>query len=74
MNDNEKVLRALACISTELYLQNEILVAKLEGFAPGYDFANDKIRNKLTTHFQSFFEGGGFSPGSIAKFTPRRSD
>ena len=72
MNDNEKILKALSLISTELYIQNEILIAKDEGFEPGYGYVDEEVKKKLANHFLSYFGGGGFFPGSVAKFTPRR--
>jgi hypothetical protein len=69
MNDNEKTLRALSLISTELYIQNEISIAKLEGYVPGYSYVDEEKKKKLADHFLSFFEGGGFFPGAVAKFT-----
>ncbi|GBU28253.1 hypothetical protein R84B8_01811 [Treponema sp. R8-4-B8] len=72
MTDNEKILKALACITTELYIQNEILVARNEEYEPGYGYVKEEVKKKLTDHFLSFFGGGGFCPGSVAKFIPVR--
>jgi len=72
MTDNEKILKALACITTELHIQNEILIIKNDEYEPGYGYVKEETKEKLTNHFLSFFNGGNFSPGAVAKFIPIR--
>ena len=72
MTENDKILKALACITTELYIQNEILITRNEEYETGYDYVKEETKEKLINHFLSFFDGGGFHPGSVARFTPFR--
>jgi len=69
---NEQILKALSLIAAELYLQNEISIAIDEGYRPGYSYVDEGVVDKLACHFMRYFEGGGFSPGSVAKFIPIR--
>jgi len=71
MNENESILKALSLIAAELHIQNEISIAIDEGYSPGYPYVTDNTVGKLASHFKSYFEGGGLSPGAIAKFCPR---
>jgi hypothetical protein len=70
MNENESTLKALSMIAAELYIQNHISIAIDEGYEPGYPYVDDEITEKLASHFKNYFEGEGFFPGSVAKFTP----
>jgi len=72
MTDNEKILRALSLIAAELYIQNEITIAIDEGFRPGYPYVKEETIDRLCNHFVNYFEGGGFFPGSVAKFCPKQ--
>jgi hypothetical protein len=72
MNEHESTRKALALIAAELHIQNQISIAIDSGFNPGYPYASDETIKKLADHFQSFFEGGGFFPGSSIKLTPMR--
>jgi hypothetical protein len=71
VNDNESILKALSLIAAELYIQNEISIAIDEGYSPGYPYVADEKVGKIAHHFKNYFEGGGFSPGSVAKLAPR---
>jgi hypothetical protein len=74
MNENENILKALSLIAAELYIQNEISIAIDEGYRPGYPYVSDKTVEKIASHFKNYFEGGGFSPGTIAKFCPLKRE
>jgi len=67
---NEKILKALSLIAAELYLQNEISIAIDEGYNPGYSYVKEDVIDRLSCHFMRYFDGGKFSPGSVAKLVP----
>ena len=71
MNENEKILKALAMITAELYIQNEIFLATISGLDAGYSYHKKEMMEKLADHYLSYFEGSAYFPGSVAKLIPQ---
>ena len=74
MTENEKILKALSLVAAELYIKNEISLAIAGDHIPDYSYHDKQMMKRLTGHFRSYFEGGEYFPGSVAKLTPIRKN
>jgi len=63
--ENQETLKALSLIAAELHIQNHVIIAQANGLIPEYANMSEKLIPKLADHFQNYFKGGLFAPGSV---------